>query len=521
MTCGGMGSDATVMTGPGLAPVRGLDGFVIDLDGVITRASALYAAAWKRLIDELLAAEAGGRMFKPYDVTVDFRSFFAGQPREDALRGFLERRGLGVEAGVPGDTADRRTLHGLLRRMDVYFQAALAEDGLEIFPSSIEFVELAREQGLKLAAISSGGSALHILEAAGINVNFEVVIGDEDREALGLQGKPDPAFFLEAVRRLGIAPARAGLIEDDEAGVTAGRAAGFGLVIGVNRAGRDKALMAAGADLVVGDLSELLPGGGPPSALLAMNAVETALRGRRPILFLDYDGTVTPIVDRPEDAVLSGPMRTTIATLSKHILVAFISGRMKDEVRGLVGLDNVFYAGSHGYEIEGPGGVSYIQEDGARLRPMMSEAAAHLKTEIGGLPGVLIEDKSFAVAIHYRLVKDDDYAAVETAVQEMGRLYPDLYVAGGKKVFELRPRIDWHKGKALDYLLDALDMTGPDVLPFYIGDDVTDQDAFEALDGKGIAILVSEHPLPTAARFRLRDPAEVQVFLDHLAAALD
>ena len=134
---------------------------------------------------------------------------------------------------------------------------------------------------------------------------------------------------------------------------------------------------------------------------------------------------------------------------------------------------------------------------------------------------MLIEEKTTALAVHYRLVADADVPVVEAAVDAVLERHPDLRKTGGKKIFELRPREDWHKGKAILWLLDALGLGGDDVTPIYLGDDETDEDAFVALKGRGIGIHVSEPPQPTAADYGLRDPDEVHAFLEALNTVLD
>ncbi len=498
-------------TAPALVSLGGLEGLILDLDGVVTRTDVLHAAAWKAVCDSVLRDRAGGRPFKPFDAEQDYLTHLDGQDPIAGARAFFDARAVAVD-----DTLLRR----LATDQETRFQALLAAQGVEIFPSSVELIDNARVQGVKIALVSASREAHAILEAGGIDVDVDVILDARDVDSLNLQSKPTPDMFLEAAKRLGIAPARTVIVDDTAAGVAAGRAGGFGLVVGVDRFARAGLLMAAGADIVVADLSELLPGSGPPLALNSMNAITSAMRGKRVAVFLDYDGTVTPIVDRPEDAILDPAMRSVIGRLAEQTQVAFISGRMKEEVRGFVGLDGVVYAGSHGFDMEGPDGLRFVQQDGEAIRPLIGEAARHLRDHLAEIEGALVEDKSFAIAVHYRLVSETDFPIVEAAVDEMAIRYPKLRKTGGKKVFELRPRIDWDKGKALLYLLDALRLEGPDVLTFYLGDDVTDQDAFDALLGRGIGIVVNDKPMPTTASFRIRSTGEVRTFLERLAGEL-
>jgi trehalose-phosphatase len=197
-----------------------------------------------------------------------------------------------------------------------------------------------------------------------------------------------------------------------------------------------------------------------PSALERWDEIALRLAGRRPVLFLDYDGTLSPIAPRPELAVLPEPTREAVVRLAERGPVAILSGRGRDDVAALVGLENVFYAGSHGFDISGPplaeGGPPLRHEVGAGIPDRVERAAAALRRELAGIPGVLVEPKRFAVAVHYRLVEDADLPRVEQAVDRVLAGAEGLRKAPGKKVFELRPDLDWDKGSALLWLLRAL-----------------------------------------------------------------
>jgi trehalose 6-phosphate phosphatase len=253
-----------------------------------------------------------------------------------------------------------------------------------------------------------------------------------------------------------------------------------------------------------------------PSAL--EHVQEIAGRSDQLAIFLDYDGTLTPIVSQPEKALLSDSMRQTLQALATHAPVAILSGRDLDDIRRRVGIDTIIYGGSHGFDVAGPRGLRH--EVATEFLPMLDIVEKELGKELAGIPGVRVERKRFSIAAHYRNVKASEVPELERAVSEVAGRNLDLRRIDGKKVYELVPNIDWDKGKAVLWLLQQLGLERANARPIYIGDDRTDEDAFRALDERGVSILVSEEPRPTAASYLLRDPQEVERFLRELVARL-
>jgi trehalose 6-phosphate phosphatase len=252
-----------------------------------------------------------------------------------------------------------------------------------------------------------------------------------------------------------------------------------------------------------------------PSALDHWDEIAARLNGRRPALFLDYDGTLSPIAPRPEMATLPAETREVLRKLAERYPVVIVSGRDREDVAALVGLPGLAYAGSHGFDIAGP---SLRLEVGDGVPERIDRASELVRRDLADLPGVLVEPKRFATSVHFRLADEGDVPRIERAVDEAVAAVPGLRKAHGKKLFEIRPDLDWHKGRALLWLLENLDLDRPDVLPFYIGDDLTDEDAFQAVKGLGIGVLVADEPRETAADYQLRDTQEVRELLDRLNA---
>lgn len=257
-----------------------------------------------------------------------------------------------------------------------------------------------------------------------------------------------------------------------------------------------------------------------PSALDPQQGVLPRLRGQQLAVFLDYDGTLTPIVARPELAVMSEAMREVIRHLAARWPVAIVSGRDRIDVQRLVDLETLYYAGSHGFDIVGPQGVPIQHRVGESFTPILDQTEVDLHHHLDHIEGVLIERKAFSIAVHVRHVLPHRESEVESQIDTLLSRQPKLRKGRGKKVFELQPAINWDKGRAVLWLLHSLGLEDPAVTSLYIGDDVTDEDAFQALVDaeRGFGILVAESPRPTAAQFMLHHPDEVQAFLQQLTA---
>jgi beta-phosphoglucomutase family hydrolase len=241
-----------------ITPER-FDAVLFDMDGVLTDTSRPHAASWKAMFDPWLAARPprAGEDLRPYDTREEYRRHAEGRLRYDGVRSFLEARGISMPEGSPDDPPERETICGLGNRKNVIVLEMMRTGGVDAYPDAVDLAGAIRAAGLQVAVVSVSHNVESVLQAAGLAGRFELIVDGNEVDRLGLPGKPDPAPYLLASRLLGVDPARAVVIEDAEAGVRAGVAGGFGLVVGVDRHGDAAALRAAGAHLVVIDLSGL------------------------------------------------------------------------------------------------------------------------------------------------------------------------------------------------------------------------------------------------------------------------
>jgi trehalose 6-phosphate phosphatase len=241
-------------------------------------------------------------------------------------------------------------------------------------------------------------------------------------------------------------------------------------------------------------------------------------------VFFDFDGTLSDIVENPDAARLVDGAADALTALTAQCPVAILSGRDLADVRQRIGLPGIWYAGSHGFELTGPDGEHHENAEAAASIPVLAEAAAELTDQLESIPGVVVEHKRFGVAVHYRNAARDKLGEVAAAVRRAGQRNA-LRVTTGREVIELRPDINWDKGKTLRWVLEHIrhDEQAAPLFPIYLGDDITDEDAFDAVKGDGIAIVVrhtEDGDRATAAGYALDNPQRAREFTERLARQL-
>jgi beta-phosphoglucomutase family hydrolase len=233
---------------------------LFDLDGVLTQTARVHNAAWAQTFDAFLLrhAEATGEPFRPFDPGPDYNRYVDGKPRADGVRSFLASRGIVLPDGAPDDPPEADTVHGIGNRKNIVLLEHLRTDGVEVYPGSVTYLTAAADAGLRRAVVSASANCRQVVAAAGLESLLEARVDGIVARERGLRGKPHPDTFLEGARLLGVDPAQAAVFEDALAGVAAGRAGGFGYVVGVDRVGQAEELLAHGADVVVTDLADLI-----------------------------------------------------------------------------------------------------------------------------------------------------------------------------------------------------------------------------------------------------------------------
>lgn len=250
-----------------------------------------------------------------------------------------------------------------------------------------------------------------------------------------------------------------------------------------------------------------------PSALKSLVLIEETIGCRPPAFFLDFDGTLAPLVAHPELAELTVEVQDLLARLADHQYVTVISGRSMADLRSKIGLDRIYYAADHGHHISGPLGSEIDFRVGPEDPEEMRTAAAELRRRLGDMRGVIIESKEVSVAVHYRLVAKEQRSTVRQTLEDVAGSFRGLRMTEGKLVYELMPAAIWDKGQAVLWLLERLRSGGATPCPVCLGDDLTDENMFLVANATGITIVVGDPERSTEAAYRLRDPGEVVRFL--------
>lgn len=505
-----------------------MKGIIIDLSGVLINTTLLNKIAWEKVLNHFLKEHNARYLFNEED----YYSFIEGKPKYERLQNYLGKLNIELPYGNTTDSAGYHSICSLEKKKTKAFTQMLKKGEMDVYENAMQKIKLWKEKGIKTAGVSSDENFNKALESTETGNLFDVLIDAHASRKRGLKEKPEADLYLEAAKELDLPPESCILFDDTVQGLQAGNKGNFGLVVGVNRADNRKLLSENGADLVIDNFDEFNLSDDPeiaawfeqpiPPFASEYVKIAKAVYEKTPVLFLDYDGTLTPIVQRPEAAVISEEMKVVLDECASKFKVAAVSGRDMDDLKSRINLENVIYAGSHGFRISGPEGLYMEHEKTDEILPRLGSMEQKLKEAFDNVTeGVQVERKRYAIAVHYRNAKPEDTPFIREKVLELTQNSEGFKVGEGKKILEIKPDIDWHKGKAVLWILDKLGLTdNTRYIPIYIGDDVTDEDAYRALKDRGIGIQVGPGAENTAAQFRLKNVYQVRLFLKELVNSI-
>lgn len=465
---------------------------ILDLDGVITDTRKLHLESWRETFRDFAFTDE------------DYDRYVNGMPREEGIRTFLSARKI---------SASPEVLEKYSSMKNKLYLNRLRKLGTKAYKDSVETIRKWKQQGIPVAVVSSSRNCTEVLEAAGIRELFDVQIDPAVADPIHLRPKPEADYFLEAARRLGKKPEECALVEDSIVGIQAGLKGHFKAVIGITRGGQttEDKLLEQGAGQVVHSLEMI---GKKENALRAWDEIKKRIGDREVALFLDFDGTLSDIVSDPTTARPRDSIVPLLKCCSKSLKVAIISGRDRMDLKHRIDEDNIFYAGCHGFTISGPGGFHYEVERANEVLPELNLAGELVNALIKDFEGSMVETKKYFIAVHYRRVNPEKIPEIKERVRAIASRFSKLELREGKMVIELSPHLEWGKGHAIGKLCDVLEIKSQLNVPIYLGDDLTDEDAFRRLKGGGISIKVGPEKIyDSIADYWLKDPSEVEEFL--------
>ena len=390
------------MSPPVVIDPRYHDAVIFDLYGVLTDAASVQRVAWASLFNDYLVRQPGheGEHHSPF-TDDDYWQLVDGKPRPDGVADFLGSRGISLPRGIPSDAGDA-TICGLANRQRQVC-ADLLDREVPLFGAMVTLARNVRDIDVPTAVHSSSSSPYQSSKLSGVDSLLDVYIDETAAEELRFAENPglvDPAeasHVLDAAHGLGVLPRRTVFVGDTEAGLSAGRDAGFALVIGVDRTGNAGELIQQGADVVVADLADIVVRTGDkriseiPNAMKSYGQLAGIATGRESVLFLNYDVALSQIVFDPGAVALVDGAAQALRSLADVSPVVVISGRDIADIRSRVGIPGIWYAGGHGFELVGPDGSHREHEAGAAAVPVLAGAADELRDILEQIPGVRVQ----------------------------------------------------------------------------------------------------------------------------------
>ncbi len=489
--------------------------YIFDLDGVITDTRVPHIKAWESTLNKFINAKrrTSQRASGEYHefLQSDYRDFIDGRPRVEGIKNFLTSRGIEFnDVEVDNISSEKNQL----------YLKILKGSGVKIIRDTLIFIHNLKKENIPVGVVSSSMNAHKILDECGIKDFFDVVITPVEALKRSLRGKPSPDYFLEASRSLHVHPSHSSVIEDSVAGVKAAREGGFGEVIGMDHEGdlqNINALKSEGANIVVDSLLKLKISRTfkrLPNILKDLHKSIFLKDLKDYFLFLDFDGTISPIISDPSKAELLDGVFDLISELSHYLKICIITGRDTEFIQNKIMIKNLVYAASHGFDISFSHDFHYEPEVTKEFINELNDGEFYFNKLLGFIPGIVMERKKYGLALHYRMIKSTEMR--EKIIHEVKKYAAKRVVFKiheGEMVIELLPNLNWDKGKAIIKIYEVMNLDKNQHPPLYIGDGKTDEDAFKEMRNWGVSILVSFEARPSMASFHLRGPEEVKAFL--------
>ncbi|WP_197283474.1 trehalose-phosphatase [Mycobacterium sp. Marseille-P9652] len=515
------------MNPPVVIDPRYYDAVIFDLYGVLRDAASIQRQSWASLFNDYMVLRP---TFRGEDHSLftdaDYDRHLNGKPGPDGVAAFLTSRGITLPFGAASDAGDD-TICGLANRQRRLYAELLDRD-VPLLAAMVTLTRKLAEAGVAAAAHAPLAEGHHLWSADGMGDGLlDVFIEAAGRDAQGdgpagadaglvvLRDAPD---VRAAANALGVRAHRAVVVGDNQAGLAAGRDAGFALVVGVE--GSD-ARPEADADVVVNDLADIAVRTGDkriseiPNALEAYGQLAGIAIGRESVLFLNYDVVLPQAVADPGADARIQKAAQALGNLAALSPVVVISGRDVADIRDRVGIPEVWYAGNHGFELLGPDGTHHEHDGAAAAVPVLADAAEKLRDILSGIPGMQLIHKRFAVAVHYPAAAAEHIDDIVATTHRIGKKNK-LQICPGHGLVELRPNVAWDEGTRLAWIRSHVDKPRS-LIPIYIGGDLVDEDAFDAVQLGGVGIAVrhnTDGDRRTAARFVLDGPDEVGEVLE-------
>lgn len=494
---------------------------IFDLDGVITDTAQIHFLAWKKVFDAFLTStQPSHRGEIPLFSEEEYVTYVDGISRHEGIRNFLHHRQL-LNHENPSNAP---LIEQLAQQKNQVYLHYIQQQGVKVFNSTVRLIHQLKKHQIKVAVITASKNALAILQRAQLEHLFDAIVDGNEMQTLCLPGKPCPDIFLEAAKRLNTPLSAILIVEDALAGIQAAHRAHAKIILGIDRRKiYHHAFYQAGATMVLDDLKACsyahilkLFQQRLPSAKECFDLLSSQFRQQHLALFLDFDGTLTPIVAKPEQAKLSKENHRLLKALCLYCPTGIITGRELSDIKNKISIPEIFYAANHGLEISAPLPFDFSLEKTNELTDHVKVMHEGLVKALASIPGCLIENKRLTLSIHYRLVDKKRLADIKKQIFKVLHENPLFAIKQGKKVFEIRPKIHWHKGKAIRYIVEQLQLPLEQTVVMYLGDDLSDEEAFQTINPLGISILVSSHPRKTQAKYTLAHPGEVNEFLHKL-----